>query len=327
MKKKTFLILVLLVLFSVAEIYSQAKKPTIMIMPDKNWCKKNGFTKMEDNQGIKKDVVNYDAVFTSGTKTTTDLKDAISAINGEMSKREFNLVSLEKTLEKIEQNAARDLARGSKTGAGVGTSSFGELMKTAKTDIYIELDFEVLKKGGDPYIKFRLTAFDAATDKQIAATPPGAEGEPSSSSSVNKLLGEAVVKYMPTFQGELQRHFDDLVENGREISLDVKIWDDAMDKDLPDGMDTEFNGEELHRIIRKWLNANTVKKRFTVDNQHDMGIKYTQVRIALFDADDDPQDARDWASGLVKMLKKDCKLESKSDAIGVGEVTIIIGGK
>jgi hypothetical protein len=43
--------------------FSQAKKPTLMILPSDNWCEQRYFTTEFDNQGTKQKVPNYKQAF------------------------------------------------------------------------------------------------------------------------------------------------------------------------------------------------------------------------------------------------------------------------
>ena len=46
------------------------------------------------------------------------------------------------------------------------------------------------------------------------------------SAQVTVLLEEAVLAHLDNFNGTLMTHFDDLFENGREVIMRIKVWDD-----------------------------------------------------------------------------------------------------
>jgi hypothetical protein len=322
MKTTKFLFLTaLFILLSFTGVYSQAKKPRIMVVPDRNWCDRQGFMSEWDNQGIKEFVPDYNTAFVKNA----DLTNVLAVIGEEMSKDNFNLLLLRNELDELKRRAARNTARTSKRGANIAQSPYDELLQSANADIIIELWWEVKTLSGDKHVDFRLTGIDAASQTQIANA--SGEGEPSGATSVSTLLREAAHNYMGTFQQGLQRHFNDLLVNGREISFELYVWDDAFDNGLPDGLDTEFDGEPLNRIIRKWMVQNTVKGRFTADHEQENEIEYAQVRIPLFDSDEMAMNARDWIYGLSKMLRDKYKIESRSYGIGTGKVILDIGGK
>ena len=55
--KKIFLSLLLLLAASSA--FSQAKKPTLMVVPSDVWCNQNGYVQTIDNQGLMEKVPDY----------------------------------------------------------------------------------------------------------------------------------------------------------------------------------------------------------------------------------------------------------------------------
>ena len=136
------------------------------------------------------------------------------------------------------------------------------------------------------------------------------------------LIEEAVLANLDQFNSQLQTHFDDLFENGREIKLQVKVWD-TFEGDLE-----EYYGEdeeELGYLIENWLYDHAVKGRFntTVYTANQMVIE--QLRIPLFDERERAVDARRWARSLRNYLKKDLMIESKLMTKGLGEVILILG--
>jgi hypothetical protein len=56
--KKIFLVSLIIFgcFFTFTEVNAQAKKPTIMVIPSSNWCKKNNFKMVYDNQGRQEEV-------------------------------------------------------------------------------------------------------------------------------------------------------------------------------------------------------------------------------------------------------------------------------
>ena len=94
MNKKIILILCSLLLI-VNVGFSQAKKPTIMILPSDVWCSKNGYMTEFNNQGTIVKVPDYKKAF----QENSDLLLVISKINGMMSDRGFPLKNAESVLK------------------------------------------------------------------------------------------------------------------------------------------------------------------------------------------------------------------------------------
>ena len=82
---------------------------------------------------------------------------------------------------------------------------------------------------------------------------------------------------MDNFAATLQNHFDDLFENGREVSIDFRVFDNGSGIDF----ESEYNGEELGDIIDEWLNQNTVNHRYSKTDGSENYMYYEQVRMPL----------------------------------------------
>ena len=318
--KKNIIVLLSVFMLALSFGYSQAKKPTLMVVPSDVWCNQNGYMLSFDNQGTMVKVPDYKRAF----QENAEVLQVISQINGMMADRGFPLKNMESAIKTLESNAAEDNMRSSKeTGSGVSESPIDALKKVAKADIIMQLTWTINKTGPKKSVTFNLQGLDAYTDKQIAtATGTGA---PSFSAEVPVLLSEAVLSHMDAFTNSLQTHFDDMFENGREIIVRVQKWDD-WDGDL----ESEYgdDDEELGIIIEDWLADNAVKGRFnTTDMTEDMAL-FEQVRIPLFNEKGRAMDARRFVRKLSKMLKSEpYAIPNKLVMKGLGRATIILGGK
>mgnify|MGYP006893250422 CR=1 FL=1 len=93
MKKGIFTLFAVLLCTSM--VFSQAKKPTIMVVPSDAWCNTNGYMMEFDNQGTKVKIPNYKQAF----QENTDLLLVISTINGLMADRGFPLKNMESAIK------------------------------------------------------------------------------------------------------------------------------------------------------------------------------------------------------------------------------------
>lgn len=311
------------ILFSLAVMtcFAQAKKPTIMVVPSDNWCIQNGYTQTFDNQG--KTVVTPD--YNAAVQQNSDLLLVISKINELMAERGFPLKDLESCMKTMESQSAEDAMLGSKSGASVAESPIDKLKKTAKADIWLQMTWTVNQVGPKKSITFNIQGKDAYTDKQIAGS--SGTGSPSFTSELAILLEEAVLAHIDGFNDQLQTYFEDLIEHGREITVRIKVWDDFADGD---GLETEYEGEELSAIIENWFTENTVEGRFNTTDATENMMYLEQVRIPFFFEKDGKQravDARFWVGSLRKFLKEKYQIESKLMVQGLGQAQLIIGGK
>ena len=311
------LFLVAFMLFGVNSIFSQAKKPTIMILPSDVWCNQNGYMVEYDNQGTKVKVPDYKRAF----QENADLLMVISKINGLMADRGFPLKNAESVLKSLANESAEDAMLTSKGGASVSESPIDKLKKSAKADIIIQLTWTVNQTGPKKSITFNLQGLDSYTDKQIASAT--GTGAPSFSAELPVLLEEAVLAHIDNFNSSLQAHFDDMFANGREIIIRIKKFD-SWDKDL----ETEFNGKELSAQIEDWLKNNTVKNRFSTSDATANMMLFEQVRIPLYDASGKAIDARGFCKELQNYLKNPpYSIVNKLMMKGLGQATIVLGDK
>lgn len=302
-------------------VFAQAKKPTIMVVPSDNWCKQHGYTQTYDNQGKAVLVSDYKAAL----QDNSDLLLAISKINELMAERGFPLKNLESSLKSLESQSAEDAMLMSKSGSEISESPIDKLKKVAKADIIIQLTWTVNQVGPKRSVTFNLQGLDAYTDKQVAAS--SGTGEASFTSELAILLEEAVLAHIDNFNAQLQSHFDDMAQHGREIIVRIKVWDDFADGD---GLETEYNGKELSEIIEDWMADNTVEGRFNTSDATENMMLFEQVRIPLFEEKDGKAraiQANGWVRKLQKYLKESFQIESKLMMQGLGQAQLILGGK
>lgn len=317
--KKTQILFVICALFlSGNEAFGQAKKPTLMIMPSDNWCEQRYFMTEFDNQGIKQKVPNYKQAF----QEDTELGQVISKIGSLMIDRGFELKDAEQELKAIEARTAEDnVTTSTATGSSIAETPLDKLKNKAKADIIIQIWWKVTKTDNGKVISFVLEAFDAYSSKRIAAS--SGNGSHNSTDIVPVLLQNAVQANIDPFVAQLKSHFDDMFNNGREITVTVKRWN-SWDKNL----ETEIDGEEITDFINQWMQKNTVKGRFNMSDATENKIRFEQVRIPLYDANNNAVDARQFTKGLQKYLKAaPFNFEVKLMTRGLGEAILVLGEK
>lgn len=313
--KKIHLILLFLSIMGISQnIFGQAKKPTLMVLPSDNWCEQRYFMTEFDNQGTKQIVPNYKQAI----QEDAELGQVITKLNSLLIRKAFEPKVAEQELKSIEAKTAEDnMTKSFASGAQIYESQLDKLRKRVKMDIIIQLWWKVNK---DKSVSFTLEAFDVYTNKSIAAQTFNA---PPSDDVMPVKLEKAISNSFDPFLGDLQNHFNDMLTNGREILITLKRWDN-WDKNF----ETEVNGEELTDYINKWMNENTVSKRFNRTEATENLIIFEQVRIPLYDKNNNPIDAREFAKGLQKYLKASpFNYEVKLMQRGLGEAILVLGEK
>lgn len=317
MKQRLLLLLVGVLL--VTGLFAQAKKPTLMVVPSDVWCTQNGYVTTYDNQGTIMNVPDYQTAL----QTNMDLKLAIAKINDLMVERGFPLKDLEQQIKLINQQNAELNMTTSSNGNALAESPIDRLLRTAKADIVLELTWNVVRQGPKYSLTFILEGKDSYTGKSIG----GASGTsaPSFSAELPILLEEAVVAHLDNFNNRLQLHFEDLFANGREVSFEIRVFED---NEAGINLESEYDGYELAEIIDDWMAQNTVQGRFSKLGSSENYIQYEQVRIPLFKANGVAMDTESFARQLRSVLRKEpYSIPVKVLNRGLGKTILVLGEK
>jgi hypothetical protein len=292
-----------------------------MVIPSDNWCIKNGYVVSQDVMGTIKTFPDYKAA----VQNDTELLMVLSKINTLMADRGFPLKNLESVLKTLETESAEVAMLTSKSGSEIAESPTDILKRTANADIIIQITYVVNQNGPKRSVTFMLQGLDAYTDKQIAGAQ--GTGTPSFATELSVLLEEAVISYIDDFNSRLQEHFNDLFANGREIALQMRVFNGAA-FDLEE--EFNFKGEKLEcgEIVEDWVADNTVQGRYNLADYSENRMIFEQVRIPLFDDRDRAMDTRRWVRDLRSMLTDPpFSIPVKIYTKGLGEVWLILGEK
>lgn len=314
--RKKFLTTLLCVVCIVS--YGQEKKPTIMVVPSDVWCVQNKFTTTYDNQGVSEIIPDY----TKALQTDPNILLAIAKINTLMMERGFplkDLLSVTKSI--IRQNAEDNMIQSKTSGATLVENPMDRLRRYAKADIMLQLTYTINNMGPKYSLTYNLQGFDSYTNKQIAGAQ--GTGKHTFSAELPILLEEAIVSNMDDFCSQLTTFFEDIHENGREVSVGVKVFDNGSGLDL----ESEFDGVELSEIIDDWMSENTVNHVFNKSDASENFIDYENVRIPLYKDNGIQMDTESFVRNLRIYLRKQYNIESKIMTRGLGKCIIVLGEK
>lgn len=319
MKKFIKHIALAMALFVPVLSYAQAKKPTIMVIPADVWCSENGYMESFNNQGKFTKVPNYEAA----VQENMDLVNAITKIGELMAERGFPLKDLATTIRNINQSTAEDEMTTSRTsGATLAESPLDKLLNRAKADILVELTWKINTIGPKNSVTYTLRGLDAYTGKQVAASQ--GTGAQSFSAEIPVLIEEAALEHIDNFCSQLQAHFDDLVENGREVVVNIRLFDNGSGMTLED----EYGGEMLMDIIDDWMAQNTVNHRYSLTDATENVMRFEQVRIPLYNENGTAMDTRRFVRNLSRYLgKAPFSIDSKILTKGLGRADLVLGEK
>lgn len=313
---KLYLTLVLLCVADMA--FGQAKKPTIMVMPADVWCMENGYFSNETNQGRTQKVADYEKAL----QENSDLINVITKIGELMADQGFPLKDMASEIKNINRATNEDEHTISSSGSVLAETSLEKLSRRAKADILVEVTWKINTNGPKKSVTYTLRGIDAYSNKQVAAAQ--GTGAESFSASTPVLIEEAVIGKMDNFISQLQNHFDDMMENGREIVVRVQSFDNGSGL----SMESEYDGEELTDIIDAWMNDNTMKHRYNLSDAGETSLMFEQVRIPLYRENGSPMDARQFVTGLRKYLSKaPYNITGKIVTKGLGQANLILGEK
>lgn len=313
---RIFLIVILAFELS-ANVYSQGRKPSIMVVPMDIWCQERGFWEVLENQGEIEGRPKYQQAI----QDSRELVLVISEINNLFKDRGYGLKDLATSIKSNARRNARNMLLSSKNNSSLSVSPLDELNRQVKADIVVEVDWSINTVGPKHSITYNIRALDSYTSKQIAGAQ--GTGKPQFTNELPVLLREAVVSNMDNFLYRLQTHFDDCIENGREIVIEVGVFDDGSGKDL----ESEYDGYELREIIENWLAENTVNNQFTMVESTENTMLFEGVRIQLLKDNGQPLDANGFLNELRRYLKSKYAIESKNVSPSLGYAQIIIGEK
>lgn len=299
--------------------FAQVKKPTIMVIPADAWCANNGYVLSYEAQGVKTDVPDYKKAL----QNDINLFNVITKISELMAERGFPLKDFSSTIKSIEQSSAENqMLTSSTSGASLAETPYEQLGNMAKADIMVELLWTINVVGPKRSVTYTLSGKDAYTNNVIASTT--GTGAPSLAAEIPVLLEEAVLNKMDNFTSQLQEYFDKLLTDGREVNVEVLVFNNGSGKNL----ETEFGGEMLSDIIDEWMYNNTQEHRYNISVATENRMLLERVHIPLYRDNGMPMDTRSFANNLRRFLRAapynvECKLVTK----GLGKAILVIGEK
>lgn len=314
MKKLAALVFILL---SFEYILADAIKPTITILPSDNWCTQRYFTQTFNNQGSNIKVADFQRAF----QEDTELPQVISKVGGILTDYGYSIKDAEQEIKNLAVRQAEDNVMSSKSSSAmISETPLDILKRRLKSDVIIQLWWNITNNDKGKIVSFTIEAFDAYTGKRIATATGNSKP---SKDVIPVILEQAVKDNIKEFDKQIGNWYVDQKKNGREIVLSVRCWDN-WDEDL----ETEYEGEELTDCIKKWMRENTINKNFNLSDGSETFLQFEQVRIPLNDKNGDPMDAREFATNLRKYLQKSpYNIASKVVIRGLGEAILVLGEK
>lgn len=290
-----------------------AAPPSLTILPDKTWCVEKGYVIKSVRNG--QEVVREDY---NKALIDKDFVNVASAIQQIMAERGFPVGDANQQQEADDFDDMLDEAvQGYEMGGETATDAYDELIKNNKPDIILKIGWNINTAGSLYSADYRINAFDSYSNKAVAPIA-GQTGDVRRTVPLSVALKQTAKNNMDDFCDKLMTYFEDVQTNGREITLDIRIFDSAGIT-----MSTPYGGEELKNIIYNWVSDNTVNHQFSTRTSGRNLARYNQVRIPLKDTAGRPLDAERWVDGLrSKLTGLGIKSENKSTGLGAARIYI-----
>jgi hypothetical protein len=316
MMKKYLSVFILALVFMPLNMVAQ-KKPTIMILPSDNWCEMRYFMTTYNNQGTKVKTPDYQLAF----QQDTEIGPVISKIGGLLTTLDYSIKDAEQEIKNINLRTAEDNVTFSKTSSATLVESPLDILKRRiKSDVLIQLSWQMNKEASGRSITFNLEAFDTYTSKRIASSTGTTAA---SSDPIHVILEQAVKDRIAEFDALMMKWYQDQQAHGREVVLTIRCWDN-WENDL----ETEYEGEELTDCIQDWLKSHCVGGNYNLSDGTESFAQFEQVRIPLLDERGNALDARGFATQLRKYLNKPpYNIPAKVMQRGLGEAILVLGEK
>tara|TARA_B100000902_G_C27266065_1_gene893565 strand:- start:111 stop:1556 length:1446 start_codon:yes stop_codon:yes gene_type:complete len=302
-------------------------KPIIMVFPSDIWMNANNYMNKQDNQGVTVYSPDYQAALLN-----PELGTAMRTLEDLLVERGYSPVKLSEEIKKLAEDDAIGNSVEGRDGGSSESTILEDILAVARPDIRWDVTYTKQTNGIQNWVDYGIEAIDAYTGKKFAGADD--TGPKSMSASTSELLRQAVADKMDDFLSEHQKHFNNIIEKGREISLDIRRFD-SFEYYFND--DVEFKGREmeLQTLIRRYLGSIARDKAFNF-NATENKITVKQLRIDVSEEVEDlfgdgmttePLDASKFASKLSRFIKKQFGYPSKVIPKGVGGAIIYVGEK
>lgn len=287
--------------------------PTLMVVPSDQWCTEHGY-------------VTHDYAPDYYTALTSDpqLMQAITQVNALFSDRGFPLKDMQSQLKSLRSQTAEDAMLSSKSGGELQVSPIDQLKQVAHADIWVKIGWTIndVAGGSQQTLSFVLQGIDAYSDKQVAGATGTSKPQYTARAEVPVMLQGAIIGYMNPFCEQLTSYFQQIQKDGRQLTIRIRVFDD-----FGEDLESEFNGEELNVIIENWVAENALNGKYHLTTATENQMLFENVAVPLKSANGRDIDARAWLRPLQRHLQKQYGITAKLMTKGLGEATLVLGGK
>jgi hypothetical protein len=166
----------------------------------------------------------------------------------------------------------------------------------SKGEIIIEVDYFINLKKSEGSATITLQVFSNNTNKLISNDIYTSNNLLTTNKEelINKALADFEMKYYSI--SRIKSYYEDIIVNGKEIILDIKIDDSSLIS-----LNSKFTDLTLAEILNQWVSRNATKGRFTSSPNGQKNMGYN-VYVPLIEGDK-ILTVSDWVKSLRKHLK------------------------
>lgn len=201
-------------------------------------------------------------------ETDPNMRIVLSKIREAFDKRGFTTIDFETKLKAQSVNNA--------LADNVQTNRRAMIIQNSGADIYVETEYIYTPSSSGNSVQVLMKACDVSTGGALASKD--AFSGQFYTEDIGRLAGAAVEKVADEFLNVIQTKFDDMVENGRSIILDIKI-DEASIHTLHD----EINESELIDLIEDWVADHAYKNNYHIQGSAEFEMIFDEIRIPIRD--------------------------------------------
>jgi Family of unknown function (DUF6175) len=215
---------------------------------------------------------------------------AITKVKEAFDQRGVNTIDLRAKLKQANNTAALQTDQKS--------SIKDEVINNSGADVYVEVEANANYSTSGNNITLILTAFDAFSGESYANKV--VNSPKFYTTNFEKLVEKAAESEVPNLLNTIQEKFNDIIENGRTITVKVGINETSKLK-----MDAEVSkdGDFLSDIIEDYIVEKSFKKKYHIQGMTDSQLTFDLVKVPLKDENGNSYRVSKFASDFRRFLK------------------------
>lgn len=201
---------------------------------------------------------------------SNDKRQVIAQISGAFADKGFQTKDFYANFKSVSQNAAFE--------DGTQTDLKSQIIQSSGADIFVEADININRQQDGNSVRVVIKACEASTSK-VLASKIGDSGK-FYTTDFGKLGAKAVEKAMDGFLTTMQQSFNDMIENGRSIVVNIAFSEMS---DYNTSSEIGEDGFELKDVLELWMEENAYKNYYHIQGTTEKKMIFDEVRIPLKD--------------------------------------------